>query len=141
VSSFSTALQKILIPNTQYLICNAARPISASLTEPTHLQPYPNPSLSITPGFNPTMKSVKQKVRNEQQFTIRKGDQMDFSVLLKAQWKQMRGKVKEQWGNLTDDDLDKVDGQFDQLVGVIMEKYELTRSKAEAEITKLLTGK
>lgn len=66
---------------------------------------------------------------------------MDFSVLLKAQWKQMRGKVKEQWGNLTDDDLDKVDGQFDQLVGVIMEKYELTRAKAESEITQLLTGK
>lgn len=66
---------------------------------------------------------------------------MDFSVLFKAQWKQMRGKVKEQWGNLTDDDLDKVDGQFDQLVGVIMEKYELTRAKAESEITNLLTGK
>ena len=53
----------------------------------------------------------------------------------------MRGKVKEQWGNLTDDDLDKVDGQFDQLVGVIMEKYELTRANAEAEITKLLSDK
>jgi uncharacterized protein YjbJ (UPF0337 family) len=65
---------------------------------------------------------------------------MDISTLLKAQWKQLRGKVKEKWGNLTDDDLDKVDGQFDQLVGVLEEKYELTRAKAEAEIKSFLTG-
>jgi uncharacterized protein YjbJ (UPF0337 family) len=73
--------------------------------------------------------------------TIIKGDQMDISMLLKSQWKQMRGKVKEKWGELTEDDLDKVDGQFDQLVGVIMEKYELTRAKAEAEINSFLTEK
>jgi uncharacterized protein YjbJ (UPF0337 family) len=66
---------------------------------------------------------------------------MDISMLLKSQWKQLRGKAKEQWGDLTDDDLDKVDGQFDQLVGVIMEKYELTRAKAEAEIKSFLSGK
>jgi uncharacterized protein YjbJ (UPF0337 family) len=66
---------------------------------------------------------------------------MDISMLLKSQWKQLRGKAKEKWGELTDDDLDKVDGQFDQLVGVIMEKYELTRAKAEAEINSFLTEK
>lgn len=66
---------------------------------------------------------------------------MDFSKMFTAKWKQLRGKVKEQWGELTDDDLDKVDGQFDQLVGVIQEKYELTRAKAEAEVNQFLTGK
>jgi uncharacterized protein YjbJ (UPF0337 family) len=66
---------------------------------------------------------------------------MDFSMLLKAQWKKMRGKIKEQWGDLTDDDLDKVDGQLDQLIGVIQEKYELTRAKAESEVTQFLTEK
>ena len=66
---------------------------------------------------------------------------MDFSRLLKSQWKQLRGKAKEQWGKLTDDDLDKVEGQFDQLVGVVQEKYELTRSKAEAEVNEFLTKK
>lgn len=66
---------------------------------------------------------------------------MDFSMLLKAQWKKMRGKIKEQWGDLTDDDLDKVDGQLDQLIGVIQEKYELTRAKAESEVTQFLTKK
>ena len=66
---------------------------------------------------------------------------MDFSKMFDAKWKQLRGKAKEQWGELTDDDLDKVDGQFDQLVGVIQEKYELTRSKAEAEVKEFLSGK
>lgn len=63
---------------------------------------------------------------------------MDISKLLKSQWLQLRGKAKETWGELTDDDLDKVDGQYDQLVGVIMEKYELTRAKAEDEIKSFL---
>jgi uncharacterized protein YjbJ (UPF0337 family) len=66
---------------------------------------------------------------------------MDFSRLLQAQWKQLRGKIKENWAELNDDDLDKVDGKFDQLVGLIQEKYELTRSKAEAQINEFLTGK
>jgi uncharacterized protein YjbJ (UPF0337 family) len=66
---------------------------------------------------------------------------MDLSRILKSQWKQLRGKVKEKWGKLTDDDLDMVEGQFDQLVGVIQEKYELTRSKAESEVNEFLTSK
>ena len=66
---------------------------------------------------------------------------MDLSMMFKSQWNQLRGKVKERWGKLTDDDLDTVEGQFDQFVGVIQEKYELTRSKAEAEINEFLTGK
>lgn len=65
---------------------------------------------------------------------------MDLSRMLKAQWKQLQGKVKEKWGKLTDDDIDQVKGQFDQLVGVIQEKYELTRSKAESEVNEFLTG-
>ena len=66
---------------------------------------------------------------------------MYLSKIFSAKWKQLRGKAKETWGELTDDDLDKVDGQFDQLVGVLQEKYEMTRSKAEAEINQFLTGK
>jgi uncharacterized protein YjbJ (UPF0337 family) len=65
---------------------------------------------------------------------------MDLSGLFKAKWTQLRGKAKEKWGELTDDDLDKVEGQFDQLVGVIQEKYQLTRAKAEAEVNEFLTS-
>jgi uncharacterized protein YjbJ (UPF0337 family) len=87
------------------------------------------------------MKSINAVSKFKKLINIHKGVQMDFSKLLKAQWKQMRGKVKEQWGDLTDDDLDKVDGQLDQLIGVVQEKYELTRAKAEAEVTEFLTKK
>jgi len=66
---------------------------------------------------------------------------MDLSRILQAKWKQLRGKAKEKWGELTDDDLDKVEGQFDQLVGLVQEKYELTRAKAESEVNEFLTGK
>jgi uncharacterized protein YjbJ (UPF0337 family) len=66
---------------------------------------------------------------------------MDFSRMLKAQWKQLKGEVKENWGKLTDDDLDTISGQFDQLVGTIQEKYEITRSQAEAEVNDFLTDK
>lgn len=59
---------------------------------------------------------------------------MDVSRMLSAQWKQLRGKVKEQWGKLTDDELDQIDGKYDQLVGKIQEKYELNRAEAERQL-------
>ena len=50
-----------------------------------------------------------------------------------GKWKQVRGQVKEWWGKLTDDDLDRVSGKYDQLVGVIQEKYGYTRERVEKE--------
>ena len=42
---------------------------------------------------------------------------------VEGNWKQFAGKVKEKWGKLTDDDLQVIDGQQDQLVGRIQERY------------------
>ena len=64
---------------------------------------------------------------------------MDLSRMLEANWKQLRGKAKEKWGELTDDELDQVEGKFDQLVGTLQKKYEMSRSKAEAEVNEFLT--
>ncbi|MFN2304972.1 MAG: CsbD family protein [Anaerolineales bacterium] len=66
---------------------------------------------------------------------------MDLSTLFKSQWNQLRGKAKEKWGKLTDDDLDRVEGKVDQLIGVLQEKYELTRAKAETQVNEFLTSK
>ncbi len=41
---------------------------------------------------------------------------------MEGKWDQMRGRVKESWGTLTDDDLDRSEGKWDRLVGVIKEK-------------------
>ncbi len=51
-------------------------------------------------------------------------------------WKQLTGKVKEQWGKLTDDDLTAVEGKRDQLVGRIQERYGVAREKAEDEVSR-----
>lgn len=53
---------------------------------------------------------------------------------LQGQWKQFRGKAQEQWGKLTDDDLDRVEGQRDQLVGKVQERYGKERAEAEREV-------
>jgi uncharacterized protein YjbJ (UPF0337 family) len=54
--------------------------------------------------------------------------------ILAGKWKQMRGKAKDWWGKLTDDDLDRVQGKRDVLVGLLQEKYGYTRQKADEEI-------
>jgi uncharacterized protein YjbJ (UPF0337 family) len=56
--------------------------------------------------------------------------------VLAGKWKQMRGQVKEWWGKLTDDDLDRIDGKLDKLTGVLQERYGYARDQAEAEIKK-----
>lgn len=51
-----------------------------------------------------------------------------------GQWKQFKGKVKEQWGHLTDDDLDVIEGKKDQLSGKLQERYGYTKEQAERHI-------
>ncbi|MFH5802748.1 CsbD family protein [Alienimonas sp. DA493] len=49
-------------------------------------------------------------------------------------WKQLKGKAKTEWGKLTDDDLDVVDGQRDVLIGKVQERYGITRDEAERQV-------
>ena len=53
---------------------------------------------------------------------------------MEGNWKQFKGKVKEQWGKLTDDDLDVISGRRDQLVGKIQERHGVARDEAERQI-------
>ncbi len=50
-------------------------------------------------------------------------------------WKQLKGKVKEQWADLTDDDLTKIEGKRDQLVGRVQERYGVAKDEAEKQVT------
>jgi uncharacterized protein YjbJ (UPF0337 family) len=52
---------------------------------------------------------------------------------MQGNWKQVKGKVKEQWGKLTDDDLDVIGGKRDQLVGRIQERHGIAKDAAERE--------
>ncbi|KRU21901.1 CsbD family protein [Psychrobacter piscatorii] len=53
---------------------------------------------------------------------------------LKGEWKQIKGSVKQKWGELTDDDLDQVEGSRDKLVGRIQERYGHAQDHAEREV-------
>jgi len=49
-------------------------------------------------------------------------------------WKQAKGKVKEQWGKITDDDLEKMAGKRDQLIGKIQNSYGIGKDEAEKQV-------
>ena len=53
---------------------------------------------------------------------------------LKGQWNELKGRVKERWGELTNDDLDRIEGRRDQLVGAIQQQYGRARDEAEREV-------
>lgn len=53
---------------------------------------------------------------------------------VKGDWKQFRGKIKEQWGDLTDDDLDRIEGKRDQLLGAVQKRYGVAREVAEKQL-------
>ncbi|NMM25749.1 MAG: CsbD family protein [Glaciimonas sp.] len=54
--------------------------------------------------------------------------------VIEGNWKQFKGKVKEQWGKLTDDHIDQIEGKRDQLSGKIQESYGITKDEAEKQI-------
>jgi len=54
--------------------------------------------------------------------------------ILEGKWTQLKGKVKEQWGKLTDDEIDQLNGKKDQLVGRVQERYGIARDQAERDV-------
>ena len=59
------------------------------------------------------------------------------SQIMEGNWRQLRGKVQEQWGNLTDDELDQVEGNVDQLIGLVQQKTGETRESIEHHLHRL----
>ncbi len=53
---------------------------------------------------------------------------------VQGSWNQIKGKIKEQWGKLTDDDLDVIGGKREQLQGRIQERHGVARDQADKEI-------
>ena len=60
------------------------------------------------------------------------------SDILKGQWKQIKGSVQKNWGKLTNDEVDQIQGDSNKLIGKLQEKYGYTRSQAESEVNKFL---
>jgi uncharacterized protein YjbJ (UPF0337 family) len=53
---------------------------------------------------------------------------------IKGKRKQLEGKAREQWGDLTDDDLDRAEGNREQLAGRIQERYGIAKEEAERQV-------
>jgi len=53
---------------------------------------------------------------------------------LQGKWRQVRGSIKKEWGRLTDDELDQVLGNYDQLIGKIQERYGITKEEAQKQV-------
>ena len=53
---------------------------------------------------------------------------------IEGNWKQFSGKVKAQWGKLTDNDIDVIAGRRDELVGKIQEQYGIKKDEAEKQV-------
>ncbi len=54
---------------------------------------------------------------------------------VRGNWNQFKGQAKQKWGSLTDDDLTKVEGHRDELVGRIQERYGVAKEEAERQVS------
>jgi uncharacterized protein YjbJ (UPF0337 family) len=78
-------------------------------------------------GASVAAKSCHTKKLPEKEFA------MDWNRI-EGNWKQFKGKIKEQWGHLTDDDLEKVAGRREQLEGKIQEHYGISKDAARKDV-------
>lgn len=65
--------------------------------------------------------------------TLQTGERMNWDRV-QGNWKQFTGKVKEQWGKLTDADISKINGNREQLEGQLQAKYGYAKDKAKQEV-------
>ena len=54
---------------------------------------------------------------------------------IKGKWKQAKGQAQQQWGKLTDDDLDVINGKREELIGRIQEHYGIEKDEAERQVS------
>jgi uncharacterized protein YjbJ (UPF0337 family) len=68
---------------------------------------------------------------------IREDKKMNQDIF-EGKWKEMRGQVKEWWGELTNDDLDRAEGKADQLIGLLQKRYGYSKEQAQEEFNRRL---
>jgi uncharacterized protein YjbJ (UPF0337 family) len=58
--------------------------------------------------------------------------------IFKGKWKQLRGQIQQKWGDLTNDDLDRMQGSRTEFEGLLQERYGYTRERAQQEVDNLM---
>lgn len=64
---------------------------------------------------------------------LERGHEMNWESV-EGNWKEFRGRVREQWGRLTNDEVDVIGGRRDRLVGKLQEHYGIAREEAERQV-------
>jgi uncharacterized protein YjbJ (UPF0337 family) len=59
---------------------------------------------------------------------------------IEGNWKQLKARVRQKWGELTDDDVDRIAGKKDELVGKLQERKGIARDDAEREVQEWSKG-
>ena len=60
--------------------------------------------------------------------------------IVQGKWQELKGQVKQQWGKLTDDDMQRLSGKTEELVGVLQRRYGYGKVQAEMEINKWVSA-
>jgi len=60
--------------------------------------------------------------------------------IFQGKWKQMRGQIQQKWGDLTDNDLDRIKGTRTEFEGLLQEKYGYTKERASTEVDSFLNA-
>ena len=58
--------------------------------------------------------------------------------IIKGNWQQVKGKLKEQWGKLTDDDVTRIEGNADEFYGILQERYGYDKDRTEKEVNEFI---
>lgn len=58
--------------------------------------------------------------------------------IIKGKWHEIKGKAKQQWGKLTDDDMTQIEGSFEELSGLLQKNYGYKKDQAKKEIDAFL---
>ncbi|OFE11205.1 hypothetical protein PHACT_15305 [Pseudohongiella acticola] len=58
--------------------------------------------------------------------------------ILEGKWKQMKGSMQARWGKFTDNDLDRIDGNRERLVGMVQERYGKDKEQAQKDVDEYL---
>lgn len=58
--------------------------------------------------------------------------------IFKGQWEQLKGQLRQAWGKLTDDDVERINGNRQELIGILQERYGHTQAEIESEIADFL---
>ncbi len=65
---------------------------------------------------------------------------MRYENVLKGQWKEIKGAIQKKWGQLTDDELDQIEGDSKKLEGLMQKKLGMQQEKARSELDRFLEG-